>query len=227
MRSLPRVKTLSTAARGGHPAPTPVASEELAYWYLRLNGFLSISNFIVHPDTGKEQRTDVDVLGVRFPHRAELLNSPMVDDTPFIDVRDRPYLVIAEVKRGECRLNGPWTEPASENMQRVLRAIGAFRDDEIATAADSLYRNGTFSNGAYHVSLFCFGGRESGNIRRSYPSVPQKLWSEVLRFVFHRFTTYRDQKACHPQWDDTGTRLYHLVYQARSVEEFIGGVEVE
>jgi len=44
---------LSTTTRGDHPAPTPVDSEKLAYWYLRLNGFLSIPNFIVHRDTGR------------------------------------------------------------------------------------------------------------------------------------------------------------------------------
>jgi len=53
-----------------------ITSEQLAYWYLRLNGFLSISNFVVHPDTGGQQRTDVDILGVRFPYRAELLFNP-------------------------------------------------------------------------------------------------------------------------------------------------------
>jgi hypothetical protein len=217
---------LSTAAEGGHQPATPVKSEELAYWYLRLNGFLSIPNFVVHPDMRGPQRTEVDILGVRFPHRAELLNKPMVDDKPFTEVQDKPYLIVAEVKRSECRLNGPWTEQASENMQRVLRAVGAFRDDEIATVAESLYHNGTFSNKAYHVSLFCFGDRENPDVRRTHPDVPQKLWSDVLRFVFNRFTTYRDQKAHHPQWDRAGTRLSRLAGRVQSVEQFISGVEV-
>lgn len=147
---------MSTTTRGDHPAPTPVDSEKLAYWYLRLNGFLSIPNFIVHRDTGRGQRTDVDILGVRFPYRVELVRNPMEDDTPFTKFRDRPYLVIAEVKLGQCALNGPWTDPALENMQRVLRAVGAFRDDQIATVADSLYHYGIFANEAYHVSLFMF-----------------------------------------------------------------------
>ena len=28
-----------------------VSSEALGYWFLRLNGFLTIPNFVVHPDT--------------------------------------------------------------------------------------------------------------------------------------------------------------------------------
>jgi hypothetical protein len=108
---------LASNEEARYPLPTPVASEDLAYWYLRLNGFLTIPNFVVHPDIGAEQRTDVDVLGVRFPHRRELLLRPMADDKPFVDVRDRAYLVLAEVKRGQCRRNGPWTDADSENMQ--------------------------------------------------------------------------------------------------------------
>jgi len=28
-----------------------VSSDALGYWFLRLNGFLTIPNFVVHPDT--------------------------------------------------------------------------------------------------------------------------------------------------------------------------------
>src|SRR2546422_6333272 len=150
----------------------------------------------------------------------------MVDDKPFVDVRDRAYLVIAEVKRGQCDLNGPWTDPDCENMQRVLRAIGALRDEEIDAAAVSLYETGTFSNAAYYVSLFCFGERASSKLRKLYRAVPQKLWSETLRFIFQRFTSYRDQKASHPQWDQTGKGLYELAAQTRTADEFVRSVAV-
>jgi len=51
-----------------------ILSERLALWFLRLNGFMTIPNFIVHPEGPREdgaypQRTDVDVLDVRFPFR--------------------------------------------------------------------------------------------------------------------------------------------------------------
>jgi hypothetical protein len=73
-----------------------IKSEKLTYWYFRLNGFLTIPNFVVHPDRGREQGTDVDILGVRFPYRAELLENPMSDDEVFT-TKDKPYIVIAEV----------------------------------------------------------------------------------------------------------------------------------
>ena len=60
-----------------------IRSEDLGYWYFRLNGCLTTTNFVVHPEEGQEQRTDVDVLAARFPYRAELLLNPMEDDIPF------------------------------------------------------------------------------------------------------------------------------------------------
>jgi hypothetical protein len=45
--------------------------------------FLQIENFVVHPSGRGGQRTDADLLGIRFPHRAEFLfdhTKPMPDD---------------------------------------------------------------------------------------------------------------------------------------------------
>lgn len=114
--------------------------ENLAYWYFRLNGFFTITNFIVHPEMGIGQRTDVDIFGVRFPYRQELLYSPMEDE--FIFTRfQKPYIIIAEVKTDRCSLNGPWTNSHLGNMQRVLRSFGALCPDNIDAIADQLYRN--------------------------------------------------------------------------------------
>jgi hypothetical protein len=84
-----------------------ISSEQLAYWYLRLNGFLTIPNFVVHPDQGGNQETDVDVLGVRFPYREENLGLPMEDEKHFRKFPDKAFITIAEVKSGRCGLNGP------------------------------------------------------------------------------------------------------------------------
>src|SRR5258708_7807056 len=100
--------------------PTPslrIRAEQLGYWYLRLNGFLTITNFIVHPDQGRNQETDVDLLAVRFPYRAELRR--MEDDEFFTRIRDKAYIAFTEVKASLCTLNGPWTNRDRQNMQRV------------------------------------------------------------------------------------------------------------
>jgi len=54
--------------------------ENLAYWYFRLNGCLTIENFVVHPDWRRGQQTEIDLIAMRFPHRSDLLNKSMIDD---------------------------------------------------------------------------------------------------------------------------------------------------
>ena len=61
--------------------PVALNAEDVAYWYLRLNGFLCLRNFLVHGDRRGEVRTEIDVVGVRFRHRREHLCDPMLDDT--------------------------------------------------------------------------------------------------------------------------------------------------
>lgn len=86
--------------------------------------------------------------------------------------------------------------------------------------AEALYDTGRYSDNRVHVSLFCFGTEANADLKRRYPAVPQRLWSQVLDFIFDRFIKYRDQKASHGTWDDTGAHLYDLAIRARSADRF-------
>ena len=196
-------------------------SEHLGYWYLRLNGFFTFNNFIVHPESGMEQRTDIDILGVRFPFRAEIVDDPMIDDEPFNLETKRPYFAITEVKGNRCKLNGPWRNKEDQNMQRVLRAVGMFNEDQIQIVADSLYSLGSFENENYYVSLVCIGREANRDLKREYPNVPQILFPAMLGFIYHRFKKYSEQKYSHPQWDNSGHFLWNECYHSTSKEEFV------
>jgi hypothetical protein len=87
-------------------------------------------------------------------------------------------------------------------MQRVLRAVGAFPDNEVDTVAKALYESGTFTNDAYHLALVCFGREINGVLSATFPSVAQMLWDQALEFICTRFKKYRDQKVSHGQWDE-------------------------
>lgn len=197
-----------------------IQPENLAYWFFRLNGFFTIPNFIVHPDRGFGQRTDIDIFGVRFPYRAELLENSMADSKEFLNF-SKPFIVIVEVKKDRCRLNGPWTRREEKNLHRVLSSLGAFTRDIIDEVANSLYEKGFYENELYHISLFCVGDRENPEIRRQYPAVPQLTWEKVANFIYNRFNKYREQKYSHSQWDDVGKKIWHLFEQSRSKEEYI------
>jgi len=121
--------------------------ERLDYWYLQLNGFLQIENFVVHPRSNGGQRTDADLIGVRFPHRAErLFDNPddlMEDDSGALRLSaDKIDVVIAEMKTGRCALNGPWTNEEGRNTHRVLAAVGCVPQAKIEPAAAASLRAG-------------------------------------------------------------------------------------
>lgn len=207
-------------------APMRINAEALAYWYLRLNGFLTIPNFVLHPDSGSNTRTDIDILGVRFPYRAENSKKPMIDDTPFTEVKDKPFIAITEVKKDVCSLNGPWTNKKAENMQSLLYALGVLAEAEIDTAAQSLYKQGVYVNQQYHISLVCMGESKNKDITDNYPGVPQILWDDILRFIFNRFKTYRREKSEHGQWDETGHALWNIRKQhKRDVSQYVQEVK--
>ncbi len=58
-------------SRTQRPVADDLDREKVAYWYFRLNGFLQIENFVIHSKRRSSQRTDADLLAVRFPYRAE------------------------------------------------------------------------------------------------------------------------------------------------------------
>lgn len=200
-----------------------ISPEKVAYWFFRLNGCLTIVNFIVHPDLIRpdephSQRTDVDILAIRFPHRRELLTSgnPMCDHELF-DSTGQIDLVITEVKHGPCRLNGPWTRPPDQNMHRVLYAVGAFLEEEVPRVANDLYCSGYYTDKQFSVRLFAIGQVKNSELP---DAVVQLTWEELLEFIYRRFSRYRQHKAQHEQWDSDGKWLYRLS-TSHSREEFL------
>jgi hypothetical protein len=200
--------------------------ERVAYWYFRLNGFLQIENFIVHPDRHGSQRTDADLLGVRFGYRKEFAfnerGAVMIDDdrlrlsTCFDDI------VIAEVKTNQpCTLNGPWTKRDRRNVHRVLAAIGCLPERTIPEAAEAIYNQGSAVLGRIRISLVAIGRNRSQELDHRYPKVLQLTWDDVLRVVWDRFDRFREQKRHVDQWDNCGKRLRQEAENASS-DEFVG-----
>lgn len=200
--------------------------EKLAYWYFRLNGCFTLTNFVVHPSEGREQRTDVDIFAVRLPYRCELLVNPMQDDDVLLPNGNRTKLILAEVKKETCNLNGPWTKRERSNMQLAIAAAGAFSPDIIEEVANELYDVGVYQDERFQMMLFCIGSRENRELRIKYPLVPQVTWQHILKFIYNRFNIYRDQKHNHAQWDTCGKELFRLATRSKIADDFIKEIEL-
>jgi hypothetical protein len=204
-----------------------VNPEDLAYWYMRLNGFLTIRNFVVHPEWRRNGAgTDADIVGVRFPHRQEMQRRPLQDDDWLGSLPGVLVLAIAEVKAGLCNLNGPWINPDQQNVHRVLAAVGLFPDSEIDDVAKGLYANGLHRSGSQVALLLAFGRTENADLSRHHREVRQILWPAVLSFIWHRFSEYWREKAWHQPWDHVGEDLYTLASQTHDAVSFSRGVEI-
>src|SRR5450759_704099 len=120
-------------------------TDQVAYWYFRLNGCIAMTNVVIHRDTCGPA-TDMDVLGVRFPQRQELILSgaPMEDDLSVFPQDGKADIVLAEVKKKWYQLNESWTDPDKFNMLRMLHFLGALREDEVEYAADQLRESGRY-----------------------------------------------------------------------------------
>ena len=201
--------------------------EKVAYWYFRLNGFLQIENFVVHPQRHGSQRTDADLLAVRFPYRAErLFDDPqdiMSDDEAGLSLSaDQIEVVIAEVKTNQpCTLNGPWTREDHQNVHRVLAAIGCLPPDHIGKAASDIYKTGIHNSElGLRVRLVAVGASRNDDLGATYPEVTQLVWPEMLAFIWDRFRTFRRQKTQVDQWDKQGRLLKRIADGSRDAQEF-------
>lgn len=201
--------------------------EKVAYWYFRLNGFHQIENFVVHPGGRGGQRTDADLIGVRFPFRAErLFDNPddiMVDDREALALTDNLIdVVMVEVKtNAPCKLNGPWTREDEQNVHRVIAAIGCLPPNSIEEAASEIYRAGIFINELYRIRLVAVGRQRSEELSAQYPNVTQLIWPDMLQFIWGRFRRYRHQKRQVNQWDVEGLKIKELADDTTSAQEYI------
>jgi len=201
--------------------------EKLAYWYFRLNGFLTIENFVVHPDSGSAQRTEIDIIAARFPYRVELPSNenPMQDDKRLMLKPDKIRIILAEVKKGMCKLNPALKNPDKENLQQIISSVGPFEREKIDVVSCKLYKRGYYEDENFLLSLCCLGQNANHDISNQLPKVPQLTWDNVLSFIYKRFNRYEIYKRQHQQWDSTGQNLYKH-FQKCDCIEFLETIEI-
>jgi hypothetical protein len=145
--------------------------ETLTYWYLRLNGFFPLRNFVLHPPYESEgtnnQAADSDLLAVRFPHvyeeiggqpddwdsRFRTLSFPLEEDVIglIIEVKTSP-----NANRSEIREN-------SFNRSRIKQAVqrmGMFKLEDTEDIIDELWSTAvTTKRGPYRLGKLLFSQR--------------------------------------------------------------------
>ena len=109
---------------------------------------------MIHPEQGRQQRTDVDIFAIRLPHRAELPGNPMCDDSILFPEGDRTKVILVEVKKETCNLKGLWTRKGQANMQLAIAAAGPFQRVKVEEAAEALSEHEIYQDNRITMMLF-------------------------------------------------------------------------
>lgn len=121
-------------------------AEELSSWYLRLNGFFLVENFVIHKETDAEAEdakhtADVDLLAVRFPSVEEKIGRKVLecDDEVLFKCfnKNKVLALIVEVKSSEKpEIIKLFSSPYK--MGYALRRIGLLSPDQTENLVNNL-----------------------------------------------------------------------------------------
>jgi hypothetical protein len=128
--------------------------ETLVEWYLRLNGFFLVRNFVLH-DTGNERTADWDLLAIRFPHVYEAIGGTLDDwdhrtfESWDFALSEQIIGLMVEVKTGELDTTeiSKITENKFSNrrIRRALERIGMFNEQQRELMLQGLQAQKAFS----------------------------------------------------------------------------------
>lgn len=200
-------------------------AELLAAWYLRFNGFFTITDFVLHDGGARkrpgQQLTDADVLAVRLPYTRERIET--AKDVWFDVQWDRSaglgdegwaeYL-IAEVSAHSCKINWRGDDGLLDPffVEYSLRRFGQWSETEIPRLANQLsrppYEIRIEGNGSarQRVRVLAIG------LKASELGCLQIEFHSVVRFLEELFGCYGPPEARvwsdHKQWHPLISEIY-------------------
>lgn len=187
--------------------------------YLRLNGYLTLSEFEIQQRTRHgqwETVTDVDVVGVRFPgdiylsdtHDAEECRLLLVDDPGLHLEPETVDVVIGEVKQGEAVFNPGLTSHTV--LHTVLRRLGWLYEDlgpvVRGLQQDGMHRGPARAGGTIRSRLVAFG-------RSGDPTVHAVSLAHIVETLMRHFSDF-DEILRGAQFKEPAPALLHLLSKA-------------
>ncbi|MCA0328029.1 MAG: hypothetical protein LCH89_20870 [Proteobacteria bacterium] len=165
--------------------------EELAYSYLRLNGFFPLQNFVVHRHGGNELRSDVDVLAVRPPLVYEEIGGQEGDWDNFVAAQvplDRILGVICEVKTGAFTAEDLF---ARRNLIAATQRLGLLASAACEAAADNLMEAPMLQlqDGTIFKLLVSEEPSDGPYLNRTLDDIRAFLRSRIERYAHEKFAS--------------------------------------
>jgi hypothetical protein len=166
--------------------------ETLAYWYLRLNGFFPLRNFVMHMPDDRRGRSDCDILAVRLPKVCEDVGGQPDDwDRDHFErwgvSLDVPIVLVVQVKTGTQRT--PGAAFGLDRLHTAIKRVGLWETASARRIAEHLLEGAFVSDERATVAKLLIASQPAED--RTYLSM--KL-DEAVEFIDRRFRKYARMK---------------------------------
>jgi hypothetical protein len=220
----------------------PNKYERFAAAYLRLNGYFTVPNFIVHAADDPQRvsgghvgnYTETDILGVRMPYSREVTGSLVVRNDPtLVTTADKKIdVVILEVKTGKhATPNSPWhsQKTVHQAIPYIVRFVGLHSEVDIPNVAEALAVKYSHEDELTRLRYIMMA--EAPNEHYQARGVTYITFDDAIRFVVKiRGQCWLDANigisSLHHQWDDLLVDLFGLANKANlSVEARVADIK--
>lgn len=133
--------------------------ETIAYWYFRLNGFVPMTNLVLHePDNDTQYKSDSDLLAVRFPYVFEEIGGRPEDwdNERFnhwgLDHLHSTVIVFCEVKTGAYKKKSINKSFSSDRLRYAVSRVGFLDPSCVQDAVQELGAKPTITRGSNQIT---------------------------------------------------------------------------
>ena len=171
--------------------------ERLVYWYLRLQGFCLLENFVLHRhdvDTNVARTSDTDLLGIRLSRSHEEIDGERLEPDPWLsdklEFTSRHVGLIVQVKTG--RRNSARKAFDRNRLLYALKFLGV-PGLPAKDIVDALHTNPTALAGRYWLVGKLLVTESTGPRAESQPHLTRSM-DQLLSFIEQRLSRYSDRK---------------------------------
>ena len=170
-------------------------AEEVARFYLKLQGYFTLNNFALHKDlSAYDLTTEADLLAVKLKHSCEHLARRRLADCPklehILQSGRRSIFLIVEVKSSACSINASWDcernpRGSEANHLYAIKRAGLWSVRDAGEIAKEVAARGRWENSESVVQYLCVGAETGATSGR-----PTVLFRDIARFMVHRFLPF-------------------------------------
>lgn len=202
--------------------------------YLRLNGYFTVPNFIIHAADDPARilnghvgnHTESDVLAIRMPYSIERTGGLTIENDPALVSGDtgRIDVIIGEVKSGKStKPNKVWIDPSNPApIEYIIRFVGLFKDDsQVQTVSAKLLTDYRFEDSSHRIRHVLFGRIPNRHYQEK--GIQFITYKEMARFLIEHRQCWVENRigsaSTHDQWEPLLKDVFAIVNDRNTSNE--------